>query len=228
MFIISEKQLRDFDLTNAKQFVQYWGKPYSYASVKDYNTKKNIDYIEELNLGNSLSGQNIKLLLRWKDPRMLTEKILSGPNEGKDNLKVLRVLDKRNSINRFRKGDMGAEEFKTTTEKIFPNGFVWQIFLFHIARPFEFPISDRNVFHTFSIHKKTITPRDWKGYINYIDYFFQIAISAGSVIQRPKGNEPDLKEIVKRLKYVDNSLFTFGQFLNSYGEKKHYPKALNK
>jgi len=54
MFIISEKQLRDFDLTNAKQFVQYWGKPYSYASVKDYNTKKNIDYIEELNLGEGI------------------------------------------------------------------------------------------------------------------------------------------------------------------------------
>jgi hypothetical protein len=33
---------------------------------------------------------------------------------------------------------------------------------------------------------------------------------------------------MQELKYVDNSLVTFGQFLNSYGEKKHYPKALNK
>jgi len=194
MFIISEKQLRDFDLTNAKQFVQYWGKPYSYASVKDYNTKKDIDYIEELNLGNSLSGQNIKRLLRWKDPRMLTEKILSGPNEGKDNLKVLKVLDKRNSINRFRKGNMGAEEFKTTTEKIFPNGFVWQIFLFHIADHLSFPLQIEMFFILFQFIKKQLHQEIGKGIKTILITFFKLLCLQ---VALPKGRK-GMNQISKR------------------------------
>ena len=216
MLILNSKQLGKFDLPKAKQFVDYWGKPYSYASVKDYNTGKVIDYIEELNLGNRLSEQNIKRLLRWKDSHMLTEKILSGPDKGKNNIKVLKILEEQKSINRFRQGDIRIEEFKITTEKIFPNGFVWQIFLFHIARPFEFPIADRNVFRTFSIHKNTMIPKDWEGYKDFMDYFFQIAIFAGIITKKPTGNELDLKEIVKRLKRVDNALVAFGQFLSSY------------
>jgi hypothetical protein len=216
MLILNSKQLGKFDLPKAKQFVDYWGKPYSYASVKDYNTGKVIDYIEELNLGNRLSEQNIKRLLRWKDSHMLTEKILSGPDKGKNNIKVLKILEEQKSINRFRQGDIRIEEFKITTEKIFPKGFVWQIFLFHIARPFEFPIADRNVFRTFSIHKNTMIPKDWEGYKDFMDYFFQIAIFAGIITKKPTGNELDLKEIVKRLKRVDNALVAFGQFLSSY------------
>jgi hypothetical protein len=218
MFILNSKQMGEFDLNKAKQFVDYWGKPYSNATAKDCNTNEVIDYLEELNLGSRLTEQNIKGLLRWKDPRMLTEKILSGPNKGKENIKVLKVLERRNIINRFREGNLEAEEFKKTTEEIFPTGFVWQIFLFHIARPFEFPIADRNVFQSFSIHKKTTIPRDWEGYKDYIDYFFQIALAASIITERPKGNEPDLKEIVKELKIVDNALVAFGQFLNSYGK----------
>ena len=216
MFILNKKQLGKFDLSKAKQFVDYWGKPYSFGSVKDYNTGKVIDYIEELNLGNRLSEQNIKRMLRWKDRRRLTEEILSGPNKGKDNIKVLKVLKEQKSINRFRQGDIRVEEFKITTEKIFPNGFVWQIFLFHIARPFEFPIADRNVFRAFSIHKNTMIPKDWTGYKDFMDYFFQIAIFAGIIRKKPAGNELDLKEIVKELKRVDNALVAFSQFLNSY------------
>jgi len=216
MFILNSKQLGKFDLSKAKQFVDYWGKPYSYASVKDYITGEVIDYIKELNLGNRLSEQNIKRLLRWKDSHMLTEKILSGPNKGKDNIKVMKVLEKQKSINRFRQGDLRVEEFKIITEKIFPKGFVWQIFLFHIARPFEFPIADRNVFHTFSIHKNTMIPKDWEGYKDFMDYFFQIAIFAGIIRKKPTGNELDLTEIVKELKRVDNALVAFSQFLGSY------------
>ena len=44
MFILNSKRMGEFDLNKAKQFVDYWGKPYSYASVKDYNTNKVIDY----------------------------------------------------------------------------------------------------------------------------------------------------------------------------------------
>jgi len=124
------------------------------------------------------------------------------------------------SINKFREGNIEVGEFKTVTEEIFPNGFVWQIFLFHIARPFEFPIADRNVFQSFSIHKQTEIPSDWEGYQNYLEYFFQIAIAANIISEKPKGYEPNLKEITRELKTVDNALFIFGQFLHSYGITK--------
>jgi hypothetical protein len=217
MFVPNSTQLGEFDLNKAKQFVDYWVKVYSYASVKCFNTEKNIDYIEELNIGARLTENNIKRLLRWKDPRMLTEKILSGPNKGKENIKVLKVLKRRDLINKFREGNIEVEEFRTVTEEIFPNGFVWQIFLFHIARPFEFPIADRNVFQSFSVQTKTIIPRNWEGYKNYITYFFRIAIAANIITEKPRGDELNLKEILRELKRVDNALFIFGQFLNSYG-----------
>lgn len=59
-------------------------------------------------------------------------------------------------------------------------------------------------------------PKDWGGYKDYIDYFFQIAKSSGISAEKSKGHESDLKEIVKKLKNVDNALFAFGQFLRSY------------
>jgi hypothetical protein len=220
MFILNVKQFGDFDFTRAKQFVDYWSKQYSYDSVKAFDSDEVIDYIDELNLGNNLSEQNVKRLLRWKDPRMLTEKILSGPRKGSENKKVLKVIEKREQINKFRRGEIGVNDFKNETKKIFPNGFVWRIFLFHIARPFEYPIADQNVFRAFSTQKHTTIPEDWKGYTHYMDYFFQIAIYSGDIVEKPKGHELDIKEIVKRLKRVDDALFAFGQFLSSYGGRE--------
>lgn len=218
MFILNVKQFEEFDLYKAKQFVDYWSNKYQNDSVKAFNSTEVIDYVEELNLGSNLSEQNIKRLLRWKDPRRLTEKILSGPDEGKDNKKVLKVIENIDWFNKFRQGKIGEEEFKIKTKVIFPNGFVWQIFLFHIARPFEFPIADQNVFRAFSTQQHTMEPIDWGGYKDYIDYFFQIAKSSGISVEKPKEHESDLKEIVEKLKNVDNALFAFGQFLRSYKE----------
>jgi len=225
MFILNVKQFGEFDFTRAKQFVDYWSKQYSYDSVKAFDSDEVINYIDELNLGNNLSEQNVKRLLRWKDPRMLTEKILSGPRKGSENKKVLKVIEKREQINKFRRGEIGVNDFKNETKKIFPNGFVWRIFLFHIARPFEYPIADQNVFRVFSTQKLTKTPEDWDGYQQYRDYFFQIATSSGIIVKKPKGHELDIKEIVKRLKRVDDALFAFGQFLSSYGGENDLPHS---
>ncbi len=225
MFILNVKQFGEFDLTLAKQFVDYWSKHYSYDSVKAFDSDEVINYIDELNLGNNLSEQNVKRLLRWKDSRMLTEKILSGPRKGNENKKVLKVIEKREQINKFRRGEIDLNYFKNETEKIFPNGFVWRIFLFHIAQPFEYPIVDHNVFLAFSTQKLTEIQKDWDGYQQYRDYFFQIAISSGIIVEKPKGHESDIKEIVKRLKRVDDALFAFGQFLRSYGRENDLPHS---
>ena len=225
MFVITRKILRDFDINKARQFVDYWGKPHTFASVKCYDSDEEVNYIEELNMGNRLTEQNIKRLLRWKDPRMLTEKILSGPDEGKENKRVLKVLERRDDINQFREFGIGIEDFKRVTKEIFSNGFVWQIFLFHIARPHEFPIGDRNVFKSYSIHKQLKIPENWTEYEDYIDYFFQIAIAANIISEKPQGNESNLIEIVKELKRVDNALVAFGQFVYSCEKNKPYLKS---
>ncbi len=170
-----------------------------------------------------MTEQNIKRLLRWKDPRMLTEKILSGPDEGKDNKRVLKVLERRDDINQFRESSIDIEDFKRVTKEIFPVGFVWPIFLFHIARPHKFPIADRNVFKSYSLHKQAKIPENWPEYEDYIDYFSQIAIAANIISEKPQGNESNLIEILKELKRVDNALVAFGQFVYSY-EKNNYFK----
>lgn len=218
MFVINSNQIREFDINKARQFVDYWGKPHTFASVKCYDSDKEINYVEELNISNRLTEQNIKRLLRWKDPRMLTEKILSGPDEGKENKRVLKVLERRDDINQFREFGIGIEDFKRIVEEMFPVGFVWRIFLFHIARPHEFPIADRNVFKSYSLHKQVKIPENWTEYEDYIDYFFQIAIAANIVSKKPLGNESNLIGIVKELKRVDNALVAFGQFVYSYAK----------
>jgi len=223
MFILNTIQFGEFNLNRAKQFVEYWSKHYFYDTIKAFDSDEIIDYINELNLGNNLTEQNIKRLLRWKDPRMLTEKILSGSNQGKENKKVNSVIEKRDCINKFRQGEISDNEFKIETEKIFQSGFVWHIFLFHIARPFEYPIADQNVFRAFSRQKHTNVPEDWDGYKHYMNYFFQIAISANIIEEIPKGHEPNIEEIVKRLKKVDDALFAFGKFLSSYGGEDELP-----
>ena len=221
MFVITRSLLREFDINKAREFVDYWSSPHTFASVKCYDSDEEVNYIEELNIGNRLTEQNIKRVLRWKDPRMLTEKILSGPDEGKDNKRVLKVLERRDDINLFRESSIGIGDFKRVTKEIFPVGFVWPIFLFHIARPHEFPIADRNVFKSYSLHKQVKIPETWTEYEDYIDYFFQIAIAANIISEKPQGNESNLIEIVKELKRVDNALVAFGQFVYSC-ERNNY------
>ena len=218
MFILDESKFGDSDLTNAREFVEFWGKYYSYA-VKIFRSEDSISYINELNIGNDLSEQNVKRLLRWKDPRMLTEEILSGPNKGKMNRRVKRVLDRLRSLNDFRNGRIDENAFLRVAANIFPNGLIWSVFLFHIARPYEFPMADQNVFRGFSIQTNGRIPEDWGGYKEYKDFFFDIAKSAGIIKRQPKGNESNISEIVPALKKVDDALFTFGRFLKIYGDK---------
>jgi hypothetical protein len=155
MFILDKSKFWDSDLRNAKEFVKFWSKYYSYK-IKAIKSGDSISYINELNLKNDLTEQNVKRLLRWKDPRMLTEKILSGPNSGDENYRVKRILNKLRDINDFRNGRIGEKSFLKIVENIFPNGLIWSVFLFHIARPYEFPIADQNVFQAFSIQNNRL------------------------------------------------------------------------
>lgn len=202
---MNEGRFSDKTLLNADDFTRFWSKYYKYV-VKDENGKDDISYIEELNLNNNLTEQNIKRLLRWKDPHMLTEKIQSGKKKGSNNKKVEEVLENFENINNFRVGKISKDDFKRITESIFKTGVVWRIFLFHIARPHEYPIADQNVFRAFFVlndNKKDPTKADWDDYIKYKEFFFKI-------VELAKFNS------VNEMKKVDDALFEFGKFLKKY------------
>ena len=220
MFVLNKEQFREFNLKEAKQFIDFWAEKYPKTKTKVINNgDKTINYLDELNLENRLNRlteENIKRLLRWKDPRWLTEETLSSPDEGKKNKNVTNVLKNLENINAFRFGKMTEKDFEGKTKDIFPTGIIWRIFLFHIARPFEYPIADKNVFLAFKTHKKVNDPKDWRGYMYYMDYFFEVAISAGIITEKPKGDESNIDDLVRNLKRVDEALFAFGQFLYTY------------
>ncbi len=220
MFILDKNKFGDFDLENVGEFIEFWS--YYYKDTTKDETGKIISYIEELNLNNDLTRQNVIRLLRWKDPLRLTEKI---GEEKKDNRKVLRVLENLNNLNDFRDKKTSENGFEKVVTDIFPNGTVWPVFLFHIARPYEYPIADKNVCCAFSIlspqnPEEKISEYDWesywKNYRKYKDFFFSIAKSAGIIIHEPKGDENNIFEIVTGLKKVDDALFAFGKFLYEY------------
>ncbi len=136
MFILDKSKFGDLDLTNAEQFVNLWSHYYE-SNLTDEN-----EYLKELNINNDLTEENIKKLLRWKSPRWLAEK---NPN-------VKKVIEEIESINDFRHNVTSEDEFlKIIRKKIFSDGLIYPIFLFHIARPYQYPIADQNVFIAYSI-----------------------------------------------------------------------------
>jgi len=211
MFVLYTNKFADSDLANAKEFVSFWSNYYS-SATKIHKSDEEISYIKELNLCNELTRENVARLLRWKDHQRLTEANPLNPS----NPKVKSVLQKVDDINSFRRSENNETKFWNVVQGIFPKGFTWPVFLLHIARPYEYPIADQNVFRSFSILTNNGIPKDWKGYKNYKDFFFKVAKSAGFITKHPTGNESNICEIVAALKKVDNALFVFGKFLKAY------------
>ena len=109
-------------------------------------------------------------------------------------------------------GNISEDEFNDVTLEIFPNGFIWRIFLFHVAKPFAYPIGNRYVFRTYSKQKGNRPPETWNEYNEgYIKYFFEICRNAGIIEDTPDGNEDDIRNIISRMKRVDDALFEFDQ-----------------
>ena len=195
-----------FDLAKASEFVEFWSQFYNYR-VTVFGSKQEIDYFSELNIGNDLTAENVRRLLRWKDEMLLSERILSGPNKGQENPRVTRVLANLNTINEFRKDQSTNSDLLQTLAGIFPNGVVWGAFLLHIAKPHVYPIADQNVFRAWSVHTRLEDNGSWETYAAYRDYFTEIARALG--ITETIGN-------LRGLKRIDNALFVFGQFLKAY------------
>jgi hypothetical protein len=160
--------------------------------------------LSELGIGKNLTEENLRRLLRWKDPHYLTH-IHSGT--GEPNPKVVKALNQLDAINRFRNGESAEVDIRQIAAQVFPNGIVWQVFLLHVAKPHIYPIADENVFRVCSLHTGLGVTQDWETYAAYCKYFEQIADKL--IVQRTIEN-------IVQLKRIDNALVVFGQFLRSY------------
>jgi hypothetical protein len=202
MYTLNSVDIAKFDATKAVSFVEFWSQFFEDDS-KDVDGTK-IDYFKELNVGSDLSTENVRKLLRWKDPRLLTH-----PNKvtGLDNPDVVKVLAKIDALNQFRNDQITESDIRRTADEIFRDGIVWKAFLLHIAKPHIYPIADVNVLTVWSLHMGLKDKGTWQTYNEYCAYFKQIA------------NQMAVSQTVEnilRLKAIDNSLVVFGRFLLAY------------
>jgi hypothetical protein len=205
MYVLSLSDIASFDLKNAPDFVAFWNRFYGYEATLPEEKKRRIDYFSELKLEGDLSEQNVRRLLRWKDPRFLTDP-KKGTNE--PNKKVRRVLQNLSVINSFRRSEKTEDEMRHAAENIFQSPkIVWRAFLLHIAKPHAYPIADQNVFRSYCLHTDVPEPQTWQSYTEYSNYFGEIAATM-KIARTP--------ENVRELKKIDNALYVFGQFLASY------------
>ena len=96
MFILEENAFGDARLDNIGEFVNCWSQ-FDRSLVSDEVTHRRISYLDELHLGSDLTKENIRKLLRWKDPQHLSH----ANKRGTPNPKVQRVLAKIEAINSF-------------------------------------------------------------------------------------------------------------------------------
>ncbi len=208
MYTIDLPNVARFEPQNVRPFVEFWSQFYA-DDIKVLDAKERIDYFTELNIANDLTEENVRRLLRWKDPRLLTHRILSGPKKGQDNPRVVKVLASRGLINQFRSDQLKEDDMRRTADQVFKDGIVWKAFLLHIAKPHIYPIADQNVFRAWSLHTGVKNDQTWETYASYCTYFRQITKALG--VDRTMTIE-NLRE----LKQIDDALLIFGQYLDTY------------
>ncbi|MBA7593477.1 hypothetical protein ES703_00397 [subsurface metagenome] len=119
---------------SAQEFVEFWQQFY-HSKIPDEVYQAN------LNAGAELTRENVSLLWRWKNECYGSP--LIKPTQA--------ILE---DINRFRKLEHvnGAKEreFWRLVASI-THGIVWQVFVFHIARPQDYPIFDQHVMRAYLV-----------------------------------------------------------------------------
>ena len=218
MYVLKPDEFCNYDLSNINQFINFWNGYYDEKAAKDIENDKPIVYIRELNLGRPLTKQNIIRLLRWKSARHYTYRNNELNKKKKSYLRVKKVISQRKNLNHFREGTPSEDKFKGITGRIFNGGSVMRIFLFHICKPYKYPIIDRYVVQAYCCHTGEGFPlgnnleRNWEHYMGYRKYFFEIANAYYNHNDNYKWDMND----TERLKKIDNALMAFGQFLNEY------------
>ncbi len=212
MYVLDCQAFRGVDTKRIKQFVECWERFYR-GNVRLSNSPELIDYFQELNLSHNLSEQNVTRLLRWKDPRMLTHPKQESKGSAAPNRRVQRVLERLERINQFRGSRLSESEFAEVTQEVFPNGIIWQLFLFHMAQPWRWPIADQHVFRARSLLFNSPAPNTIESFRAYADQFHTMAKSLREDLHI---DEHDVNMVVQANKRLDNALMAYGQFLKTY------------
>lgn len=211
MYVLNPDDFRGLDVRKVSTFAGFWAQFYEPERVKYRDRDEPIDYFAELNIGGELSRQNIINLLRWKDAHMLTH----PKGNGQPNQRVLRVLAKRDAINDFRAKRISVEQFSTIVDDMFNVGIVYKLFIFHIARPLEWPIADRNVIRAFRSLYGELPP------LQTIDDFRRSYVTrfnrlARLLCRQRRVNGGSRLERLTVYKELDSALMMFGKFLRRY------------
>lgn len=178
---------------SATEFVEFWEGFYRSTIPDDV-------YQANLNIGNELTMENVALLWRWKNQRYGSP--LIGPTQ--------QILGDINAFRRLESIEEQEERgFWERAYAISPR-IVWQVFLFHMARPDDYPIFDRHVMRSYTAITTgylRLNPREANmvcrsydrfrsSYGGYRDFFLQM-----------------VKETGFPPKKVDRALWAFGRHL---------------
>jgi hypothetical protein len=144
---------------------------------------------------------------------MLTHPKQESNGSTAPNSRVERVLGNLDRINQFRNSGLSEGGFAQVTQKVFPNGIIWQLFLFHIAQPWRWPIADQHVFRAHSLLFNLPAPNSIEVFRAYADQFHT---TAKRLREDPHVDENDLNAVVRANKRLDNALMAYGQFLQIY------------
>ncbi len=179
---------------SAREFVEFW-EGFYHSRIPDEVYQAN------LNLGGELTEENVSLLWRWKNERYGSP--LIRPTQA--------ILADINSFRKLGHVDQPEErKFWQRVVTITP-GVVWQVFLFHMARPQDYPIFDQHVMRSFLALTTGFVRRNprearmvcrsyerfYSAYGGYKGFFFQLVREAG--LPQPKK--------------VDRALWAFGRHL---------------
>ena len=191
--------------TEPIEFINYWSKLYNEGKYSDTEYKTN------LNIKGELIKENVENLYTWKNGRPLKINPKLKPS-------MNRALDNIDKINKFRKIaeviNDDIDYYNEFAKSIFRAGIIYRIFLFHIARPLEFPIFDQFVFRAYKymssgeLISRNPYNKDFRLYLNeYRPFFHKIADEC----------RIDRRNIDK-IKIIDNALMEFGRFITNYGD----------
>jgi hypothetical protein len=129
---------------------------------------------------------------------------------GELNPKVQKVLDKIETINSFRRQEIPEGDFLDFVRKIFASGAVYCAFLFHIARPADYPIWDQHVARVHALLTKRSNDGDWHHYEGYRSWFTELKTLLKIGHNSTRGD-------IQKAKRLDSALLAYGQFLERYG-----------
>ena len=182
-----------------KDFVEFWSKKYEAGKYTDEEY-----YAPFLNMQKDLTEEAIDKLFEWK----------TGGWKTPPYKKLDIVKDRLEELNELRHSDYlsreNMDEIKKWwewTDNFWPSGYVWDIFLLHVARPDVFAIFDERTFQAWKYIEGKDYSEIWRceldGYLDYCDLVFGMCERTG-----------------KSPRDVDRAMFSFGGFLGTaLGEK---------